>query len=148
MTAWRADLQLCTYLYNMKGKEPLFTPAQREVKVKVTMMLSWIPVLFSLSTFSLLNFSFCLLASVLMGVITLIFRPTRRSRQRDIVNAVALIVLSLPIIQELLQHYFEVDALALSISLYQTYGSLIFPFLTLVYFPYTLSLFSLALWGL
>lgn len=140
------DRRLAGFIYG--AAEPQWTQEQREVKAKVVTLVSWLPVLMFLSSFSLLNFPFCLLASMVMGAITLVFRPTHRSKMRDFVSALGMCALFLPSVRWLLYLYSPVDMFGYAIYLYLRYSVLIFPFLCLIYFPYTLSLFSLALWDL
>ena len=140
------DRKLSQVIYG--STEPKWNQEQREVKAKVITLVSWLPVLMFLSSFSLLNFPFCLLASMVMGAITLVLRPTHRSRARDFISALGLCVLFLPSVRWLLYLYTPIDMFGYSIYLYLRFSVLIFPFLCLIYFPYTLSLFSLALWDL
>lgn len=145
----KVDANVVKYIY-AEHESLAMSDEAKQVKARVITLISWIPVIMFLSTFSLLNFPFCLLASIVIGLITLVFRPTHKSRRKDFVCGFGLLLVSLPAL-----HYYSSVYLPYSSEtfywfffLYHRYSSLMFPFFTLIYFPHTLSLFSLAVWDL
>jgi len=143
----RTDSAVGQYLQvKNEEKNEIFTDLP--LKAKVVTLVSWFPVIMFLSCFSLLNFPFCLLASVVVGFIALVLRPTHSSRKRDILCAFGLVVVSLPVLHQIVMPYFPFDPILYAIFLHYRFSSLIFPFLTIIYFPFVLSLFSLAAWDI
>jgi len=110
---------------------------------KLLLLVSFIPAAVLLTTFSLLNFSFCFIASIIVTPICIIV--TTFPIGTSIVKLL-LILLSPPVIYAIIAYASELSILELaytSWSSFSSYYSLAYPFFWLLYVPLHSLLLSL-----
>jgi len=107
---------------------------------------SSLPALLFISTFSLMNFSFCLFCGILMVPVTMIWwttiQPTPTTKLSFWMQLLLLLILSpvpLGLSASLYLNINMLQLLATIVEQYRLFRNLLFPFLSLIYLPITLS---------
>ena len=95
-----------------------------------------IPLVLFLTCFSLVNFSFSFVVSCLIIPLYTYLYPSRYSTVQNVAGLVVSVLLSPIIVLVFMKLVFRIDFLEHSIISFHLLGSLTFPFLCLVYFPY------------
>ena len=133
----RTDRSLRTYIYGSDdGKRP---------PVDIILHTSFYPLLFFLTTFSLLNWGFCVIATIIVLPIFLLFKPSENSLFQNRVCYNLMFLLSFPMLifypLGWFPHLFTFEITTWIYQHYKLYFSLLYPFLCFIYIPLNLSHF-------